>query len=333
MVEYTCPICNKNFKQKCHFINHTEKKKKPCNPILTKINLVPQKSPKNPPKIPQKSPLISNDKNICMYCFKKYTRTDHLKRHLLKNCKIKKTLDIEKEQIFIDLLERDKLLKKKEEDIQKLCEQTKFLIEQNKELKSKINKIIKNKSVKNINNTNNINNINNINNNNFINIIQYGKEDLSIIDNKYFLDPMLKEMGRNIPLKIIENIHFNPNYPQYQNIYISDINREKCMIHNGKNWYLTNLEKLSDMINKVVQLSYEKHEKFSDYYKNRYDVINKLEIALKYIKQCDDNFLEELQEDEQKNKDHINKCTDFYNHVYNGLKLLLYNKKDIIKNK
>ena len=76
-----------------------------------------------------------------------------------------------------------------------------------------------------------------------------------------------------------------------------------------------------------------KHEKFSDFYKNRIDVINKLEIALKYIKQCDDNFLEELQEDEEKNKDHINKCKDFYNHVYNGLKLLLYNKKDIIKNK
>jgi len=27
MVEYNCPICNKTFKQKCHFINHTEKKK------------------------------------------------------------------------------------------------------------------------------------------------------------------------------------------------------------------------------------------------------------------------------------------------------------------
>ena len=66
---------------------------------------------------------------------------------------------------------------------------------------------------------------------------------------------MLKEMGRNIPLKIIENIHFNPDYLNIK-IFIYLILIEKCMIHTVC-WYLTNLEKLSDMINKVVQHSYE----------------------------------------------------------------------------
>ena len=50
MVEYNCPICNKTFKQKCHFINHTEKKKKLCKPILTKNSQKILKIPQNSSK-------------------------------------------------------------------------------------------------------------------------------------------------------------------------------------------------------------------------------------------------------------------------------------------
>ena len=42
MVKYKCNNCLKEFKQKCHYVNHVEKKKYPCQPIL----LV------NPDKIP-----------------------------------------------------------------------------------------------------------------------------------------------------------------------------------------------------------------------------------------------------------------------------------------
>ena len=41
MVLYTCKICFKNFKQKGHFIDHTEHRKKPCQPIINDILLSP----------------------------------------------------------------------------------------------------------------------------------------------------------------------------------------------------------------------------------------------------------------------------------------------------
>jgi hypothetical protein len=47
MVNYTCPTCNKEFKKKSHFIEHTVQKKKPCQqllPIFTNSN-------KNLPKL------------------------------------------------------------------------------------------------------------------------------------------------------------------------------------------------------------------------------------------------------------------------------------------
>jgi len=41
-------------------------------------------------------------------------------------------------------------------------------------------------------------------------------------------------MGYKIPAKMVENIHINDKYPEYKNIYISDINRGKAMVHDGK---------------------------------------------------------------------------------------------------
>ena len=44
MVNYQCIKCKKCFKQKCHYIEHTEKKKKPC---VEKIIIKSQELTKN----------------------------------------------------------------------------------------------------------------------------------------------------------------------------------------------------------------------------------------------------------------------------------------------
>ena len=108
MVKYICQKCNKEFKQKCHYINHVEKKKNPC--ILFYKNLI-----ENVPIIQPNAPTIaptntSNSKSksnyVCNYCQTTFTRSTTLKRHLVDRCKIRKEETKDKEEIFKNLLNK-----------------------------------------------------------------------------------------------------------------------------------------------------------------------------------------------------------------------------------
>ncbi len=78
-------------------------------------------------------------------------------------------------------------------------------------------------------------------------ILQLGKEDLSKIENKEFFEA-LTQMGYKIPAKMFEKIHINDKYPEYKNIYISDINRGKAMVHDGKKWKLDKYKNIGDKL-------------------------------------------------------------------------------------
>jgi len=111
-----------------------------------------------------------------------------------------------------------------------------------KELKESIEIIEKLKNIKdiNINGENNGNiNINNctINNNiNVIQIIEHGKEDYSKIDiEKIMLEnPVLPNL--NYISTVIYHVHCSEKYPEYQNIYISDMNRNKAIAYQDGKW-------------------------------------------------------------------------------------------------
>jgi hypothetical protein len=40
MVKYSCLKCGRGFNQKCHFINHTEKRKKSCNELYSDTDVL-----------------------------------------------------------------------------------------------------------------------------------------------------------------------------------------------------------------------------------------------------------------------------------------------------
>jgi len=157
----------------------------------------------------------------CGFCFKSYSNKGNLTKHL-KTCKVKKEKDNEKENIFKLLLEKDK---QKDKEIKELKEQNKLL---KKKIDNLINlnsnskqPITNNQSITNnqlITNNNSVTN----NQNNFI-MVNFGKEDLSIIDEKIFMDRIIKKpaiSGVKIPDEVLKIIHFNPLYPQLSNIYI-----------------------------------------------------------------------------------------------------------------
>jgi len=297
MVIYICNVCSKNFNKKSNYLTHISNKKKPC----------------------QKDKNINCEYTVknykCNFCSKTFSRVDNLKRHLIERCKVRKEETQEKEAIFSNLLQRVELLEK-----------------ENLQLNNKIVLLENKKETKNIQYNKNIKNLNNgIINNTFI--IQHGKEDFSKIDDKVFLDAFLKNTGAKIPEKIIEGIHFNEKYPEYKNIYISDINREKVMIHNGKDWLLTPSNNItSNLLDKTIHFSENKYETISE----KKDIINernkkKIESGLKIME-----LIKDFDSDEQDeignplSKKEIDRRMYLREKAEEYIKLLLYNKKDLI---
>jgi hypothetical protein len=103
----------------------------------------------------------------------------------------------------------------------------------------KKNKILE-KKTKTITINNNINNVVNIN------LIGYGKEDLTKIDKKDMIKIM--KNGFKSSLRLTEALHFNEKLPEYHNIYISNIKDKYAMIYNGKDWNLITKDELIDQI-------------------------------------------------------------------------------------
>jgi hypothetical protein len=219
---YKCKICEKEFNQKCHYTNHLNRIR-PCEKLTDESS----KNPQITSKIPQN--FSKTLKKICHYCGYETERKDNYNRHL-SSCKVKKK-DVEE----------------KEEILNKLLEQNNKLVSTIEELNKRIDKLENEKKTNQIQNNKNVKHQNNGTINNTINIIGFGKEDLSKIDNKEFFEA-LTQMGYKIPAKMVEKIHINDKYPEYKNIYISDINRGKAMVHDGKKWKLERYDKISDKL-------------------------------------------------------------------------------------
>jgi len=96
------------------------------------------------------------------------------------------------------------------------------------------------------NNIGNQVNCNVITNNNIK--IEFGNEDLDKLSNDFFIKTLVNNSGAAIPSKIIEGIHFNPELKEFMNVFISDISRNKAMIHDGKTWNMANVDKVVDTL-------------------------------------------------------------------------------------
>jgi hypothetical protein len=267
-MSHKCDNCNKIFKRKDHLTYHI------------------------------KNNACKESNYVCKLCGKKFTTSTSMYRHIRESCIIKKRGDMEKNEIYEKLLEIEKISKervKRDKCISKLADE-------NKKLKLEV------ESMKQQFGTKQSITINNgIINNNMINqnilLVGYGKEDISKI-NKDEMIKILKN-GFYSTLKLTEAIHFNPNYPEYQNVYISNIKDKYAMMFDGESWMLTMKE---DLINKIY-----------DDKKN-------------YIEENLDHFLDSLtlsrrkalerwldtEEDNKKIKE-----------IKEQIKLLLYNKRQI----
>ena len=309
--------------------------------------------------------IIANDNCFCCgYCLKSYSTKSNLNKHLNINCKVKQEKDAEKENIFKLLLKKENenkefkeiikeqtvIIKEHKEKLNKhnqiitqILQQNQILIKELKNLKK--SKSSKSSNTKNVNSHNTINTINNTNiantntQNNIV-MFNFGKEDLGIIDKQIYIDRVVKKLitGVKIPEEILKIIHFNHQYPQLSNIYISDINREKCMIWEDGEWKLSPVDKIPEVIDKVVNYSNGVETELRYKFVNNKKVNDRLDIVNKYIKMNDNEYIEELRLEEEEdndddNKNLIKRCEGFQKLTYDTFKTTLYNEgKNIKKN-
>jgi hypothetical protein len=226
MVLHICQLCNKKFTKKSSYDYHVKNKKNPC------INVNHQLKNKNN----EENEKNNTDIIKCNFCDKIFCRKDYLNIHIRDFCKNKKhfdNLDIIKNKINNTVIGINDDAKNIIEDNKKL-----ILIIENYEKILKNNNLIKEiipLSNTKINNTNN-GTINNgtINNTTINNIVQFGKEDISKFNIIEMMNNFLKSTGSNIYPNMIKYINLNPNFPENNNICISDLAREIVKIYNGK---------------------------------------------------------------------------------------------------
>ena len=118
----------------------------------------------------------------------------------------------------------------------------------------------KNNDVNIINNVNNVNKINNDNitiNNNKINIIQivnHGQEDYRKIN----MDEILQKINNPPEFErvssVIYYIHCNDEFPEYQNIYVTDLSRGKMKIFSDGEWKISETKPvIESLYNKIIE--------------------------------------------------------------------------------
>ena len=175
------------------------------------------------------SEIVDDKPFTCKYCSQKYKYKQSLSKHIKYSCTKNKDEDLkELVRLLNDKLEyKDKQLEHKDKEI---------------ENKDKQIEKLKGKLEININTT-----VNNIQNNNFT-LLSYTKTDTShLTDNDY---KMCIKKRNGCVVKMIEQLHFNPEKPENMNLYIPSMKDKYLMMYEDGNWKLTNKK---DAIEKIYE--------------------------------------------------------------------------------
>ncbi len=303
MVKHECSMCNREFKKKCHLDDHLKKK----NKCIQEINIS-----QNPTKIPQNNTQIEqNNLNVtmptkisldCNYCNKSFARKDALTRHINQYCPVAKQQNKEKQEIFDKLILLENKNKLLEEEIKNKDKEFKDEIKNLKKEMKKVQPIT--------NNTQNNNSINIGNTTNNIIMVSYGHEDMSKITPKMLSTACKK--GYNSIVHLVEMVHFNPIFPEFQNVYIPSVKDKHAMVYHDDMW---NLKNKDDVVNDM-------------YDANRDYIMENIERINNFLNDGEKRSLNRWI-DSEKNKDKSHKDKKAIECTHENLKLLLHNKRHI----
>ena len=220
--------------------------------------------------------------NKCNRCEKEFKSRYDYQRHLNRvfPCKDNNTPENNYLKVIDELKIKNEVLKIENEKLKQETEKLKQEIEKFKnENKQNNDKNIIN-NVNNINNEINVvnNNINNgnvtINNNkiNIIKIVNHGEEDYTKINMNEILQKIEKPPEFERVSSVIYYIHCNDDFPEYQNIYITDLSRGKMKIYSNGEWKNSETKPvIESLYNKII----EHYDETDDDNKNVFSFIKK----------------------------------------------------------
>jgi len=281
---FTCNICSKNYKHRQSLWNHNKKFHSTNEP---KNNINEHYSKNIEPKNNIKSDITNKGGKPqcsykCKYCNKEYKFPQSKNRHQNKCKNDLKTINIKLEEKCIKL----------ENEVNEIKNQMLELMNKNCKMHPK--------TLQKINNQMNNCNITNIN------IVQLGNENIMETLSKKEKLKILSHCYGSFD-KLIECVHFNPKYPQFKNIAITNLKDDYAY-------------KYDEQQNKFIAC--KKEELLEDLLDNR--VIDLEEILDENIEHINNVKVSKL-------KELIDKLYDketLYNTKKSDIKLLIYNKCD-----
>jgi len=184
-------------------------------------------------------------------------------------------------------------------------------IEEIEIVKAGENKINEPSIINNVNNTNNINNINNSQINkgviiNNVQLVQFGNEDISKLNLIDAMKSFLKSTGGNIASSMLKYINLNEQYPENNNICMTDLSREIVKIHDGKKFVYKKFKNVKDdILNKIVKNTRKivNNYELNETLKKSADTKNKIRINDISLKIIDGVSAEDIVRDEIKEQE------------------------------
>jgi len=164
------------------------------------------------PCVPEEVPVITgeNDENRCQFCNNTFSSKSNLKRHQRENCKNDSNLET--------MVTR--LLEKVDEQGENMAKMEKQLTNPNQTVN------IDNRSV------------------NIMKFVNFPLQDMSQIDMAPILQIVNSQPKNKIIPDIVEHLHGNPDYPEQQNVYITEMVADVTIVYgestltpNQKTWH------------------------------------------------------------------------------------------------
>jgi len=297
MIFYICPRCSYEVNNLTKYVNHL-KRKKICEPILSKTNLqkeyikynIKEKIQKNPKESNNESnfgfmnPKESKRIHFCKYCEKNYSTSSNLSKHF-KTCKDKKKTDEANE----NMLELVRLLNEQKQEFKTELEKK----------NNQIDELIKKAGINNSTITQNIQNN--------IKLLAYDKTDISDLTEKDFIK-CFNHNNMCVP-HLVKRIHFNPKKPENHNVFISNLKSGHIMIYDGRKWNTFNRDEIVD------DIFDDKHDILEQKYEEWINIGKDYPIIYHKFKR----YLEKINNDIVLKK------------VKDELKFTLYNNRNVVK--